>query len=111
MYRACAGVATSPIGGPARTGAATENVSPTGVNDTTLLTSNFAGVADCGPVTEETVQHGAVMQLAPAGAENDGACPDALMEGMAATFDMPCIGAPLWGRQQSAEELPSAHIF
>jgi hypothetical protein len=62
-------------------------------------------------VTVETVQHGAERQLGPVIATNDGARPDALMEGMAMSFAMPCIDAPLEGRQQSAEELPSTHSF
>jgi len=70
------------------------------------LTPTF-GVAICGLVRAETVQHGPELQLDPT---SDGACPDALMEGMP-TIGMPCIDAPLEGRQQSGAELPSAQIF
>jgi hypothetical protein len=57
------------------------------------------------------MQQGAETQLAPVTAENDGACPDALMEVMAMSFAMPCIDASCEGRQQSGEELPSTHNF
>lgn len=95
----------------ARIGAATEDNPPSRVKETTLSTLNFAGVANCGVEWAETAQHGSELQLNPVSAEGDGACPDALMEGMATSFDMPRIGASLEGRQQSVEELPSAHIF
>jgi hypothetical protein len=57
------------------------------------------------------VQHGAETQLASVVATNDGACKGALTEGMAMPFAMPCIDAPLEGRQQSGEELPLTHSF
>ena len=84
-------------------------ISPTGVSTATLLTPNLIRIANCGAPREETVQQGAETQLNSA--ESDGACPDAPMESMAALFGMPCIGAPLEGRQQFAEELPSAQIL
>ena len=111
MCRSRAGATASTIAGPARTGATTPDNSPVGVNDTTPLRLNFTGTASCEAVTIETVQHGAETQPASVAATNDGACPDALMEGMAMSFAMPCIDAPLDGRQQSGEELPSTHSF
>jgi hypothetical protein len=62
------------------------------------------------PAVTRTAKYGAE-EIQLKSEESDGACPDAPMEGMAALFDMPCIGAPLEGRQQFAEELPSAQIF
>jgi hypothetical protein len=80
------------------------------VNDTTLLATNLTVAASGGDVMVETVRHSGELQLDPATAESDGACPDALMEAMA-SLDMPGIGASLEGRQQSRVELPSAQIF
>jgi hypothetical protein len=57
------------------------------------------------------MQHGSDAQPDSIRAKFDGACPDALIDVMAASFDMPGIGASLEGRQQSGEELPSAQIF
>ncbi len=73
------------------------------------LTPTF-GVAICGLVRANIVQHGSELQLDPLSAGFDGACPDALMEGTPA-IGMPCIDAPLEGRQQSGAELPSAQTF
>ena len=55
---------------------------------------------------DETVQQGAERQLVSSAEICDGACPGAFMEGMAASFAIaiPCIDAPLVGRQQSGEE-------
>jgi hypothetical protein len=58
----------------------------------------------------DTEQHGAALQFNAATEESDGACPDALIDGIA-SFDMPLIGASLVGRQQSMVELPSAHTL
>jgi hypothetical protein len=110
MVRGGLGAIVSPDRAAARTGATTLDNSSTGANDATLLAANFTGAANCGDLTVETVQHGAVLQLGPAAAESDGACPDAPMDAMA-SLDMPGIGASLEGRQQSRVELPSAHIF
>lgn len=100
----------SPDAGPARTATVTPENSPNRVKDTTLSTLNFPGVANCGVERADTVQQGPELQLDPVCAMSDGACPDALMEGMP-TIDMPCIDAPCEGRQQSMEELPSTQTF
>ena len=102
MVRGGLGAIVSPDRAAARTGATTL--------DNSSIAANFTGAANCGDLTVETVQHGAVLQLVPAAAESDGACPDAPMDAMA-SLDMPGIGASLEGRQQSRVELPSAHIF
>jgi hypothetical protein len=81
------------------------------MNDKTPVRLNFTGAPSCCALRVETVQHGAERQADSASAMSDGACPDALMEGMAISFAIPCIDASLEGRQQSGEEPPSAHIF
>jgi len=58
-------------------------------------------------------QHGWELQVGGVGRICDGACPDALIGGIAVVLAMamPSIGASFAGRQQSGEEVPSAQTL
>lgn len=82
---------------------------------TTPSNRDFTDAAGSVVERAEAVQHGAERQSGSTGTNCDGACrADAFaasMEAMESSFDMPCIDAPLEGRQQFMREWPSAQTM